>query len=175
MNQISYRYTYKSPLGDLLIQGTDKALTGVRFCDDDVPSNGQEIHLPIFQQAIEWLNVYFAGNNPGTIPPLSLQGSSFRLMVWRILQDIPYGCTISYKDIAEEVKRQTGAERMSAQAIGNAVGHNPVVIFIPCHRVIGSDGKLTGYAGGIRRKANLLELEHCQIRSFNVHSPFSCT
>lgn len=96
----------------------------------------------------------------GGIPAVQLQGTSFRQMVWRLLLEIPYGHTVSYKAIALELARRNGLYQMSAQAVGGAVSHNPLIIFIPCHRVIGTDGRLTGYSGGLERKARLLRLEH---------------
>ena len=98
-----------------------------------------------------------------TVSPLRPEGSPFRQAVWEILLQIPYGETITYKDIAEEISRQQGKQTMSAQAIGGAVGHNPISIIIPCHRVVGSDGSLTGYAGGIPKKVGLLTLEQANM------------
>ena len=118
---------------------------------------------PVFDQTQRWLDCYFSGKNPGFTPPLRPEGSPFRQAVWKILLQIPYGETITYKDIAEEIARQQGKQTMSAQAIGGAVGHNPISIIIPCHRVVGSDGSLTGYAGGIPKKVGLLTLEQANM------------
>ena len=115
--------------------------------------------LPLFDQTCAWLDRYFAGENPGPVPPLRLEGSPFRLAVWRLLQQIPRGEVVTYKAIARQLERERGGGRVSAQAVGGAVGHNPVSIVVPCHRVVGCDGSLTGYAGGVERKAALLRLE----------------
>lgn len=114
--------------------------------------------LPVFGLAKRWLDVYFSGDVPDFLPPLRLEGSPFQLLVWQLLQQIPYGCLTTYGAIACEVERISG-RRMSAQAVGGAVGRNPVSIIVPCHRVVGSSGALVGYAGGLERKAALLELE----------------
>lgn len=159
-------YIYISPIGRILLSREGDFLTESRFLPEEDFVEGEIDLHPVFQQAIAWLNMYFAGINPGNIPPVHLDGTPFRLVVWRILQEIPYGHTVTYKQIAEIVKERTGAERMSAQAVGNAVGHNPVGIFIPCHRVVGSNGNLTGYAGGIDKKVKLLETEHIDMSYF---------
>ena len=116
--------------------------------------------LSVFALARDWLDRYFAGE-PMEIGdlPLRLEGTPFRKQVWQILCHIPYGSLVTYGDIAKEMALLTGKERMSSQAVGGAVGHNPISIIVPCHRVIGADGKLTGYAGGLDLKIKLLELE----------------
>ena len=108
-----------------------------------------------------WLDIYFDGRIPDFTPPLQPLGTPFRRAVWEILREIPYGRTVTYKQVTEELMRRTGSIRMSARAVGSAIGHNPISIIIPCHRVIGSNGRLTGYAGGLDRKRRLLEIEHC--------------
>ena len=108
------------------------------------------------------LALHFSGTEPDFLPPIHLKGSPFRLAVWEILQKIPYGKTLTYGEIAKEIARLKGLPRMSAQAVGGAVGHNPISIVIPCHRVVGTDGSLTGYAGGVDRKAKLLALEKAE-------------
>lgn len=115
--------------------------------------------LTVFKETKIWLDLYFSGNIPDFTPPLSLNGTAFQLEVWNILLGIPYGQTISYGDIAKQLAARKKVSRMSAQAVGNAVGKNPISIIVPCHRVIGSDGSLTGYAGGLERKSFLLSLE----------------
>lgn len=115
--------------------------------------------LSVFRQTAAWLDTDFKGEQPQFTPKIRLQATPFRMRVWRILQSIPYGETLTYQNIAQEVSRQTGQARMSAQAVGGAVAHNPICIIIPCHRVVGKDGSLTGYAGGLDRKAGLLALE----------------
>ena len=107
----------------------------------------------------KWLDIYFSGNIPDFTPPISLSGTPFKLMIWEMLRGIPYGETVSYGDIAKQAAEKRGIEKMSSQAVGGAVGKNPVAIIIPCHRVIGADGSLTGYGGGIEKKEFLLRLE----------------
>ena len=113
----------------------------------------------ILEQTIKWLDIYFSGKEPEFIPPLHLTGSDFRLAVWNMLLKVPYGETTTYKELADKIAEQRGLKTMSAQAVGGAVGHNPVSVIVPCHRVLGSDGSLTGYAGGIEKKRDLLVLE----------------
>lgn len=115
--------------------------------------------LPVFAAACRWLDLYFAGKKPDFTPQLSLHGSPFREMVWAVLRTIPYGETTTYGEIAAKIAAQRGVAKMSAQAVGGAVGHNPIAIIVPCHRVIGKDGSLTGYAGGLQRKEWLLRHE----------------
>lgn len=116
----------------------------------------------MFGQTVRWLDIYFSGRDPGFTPQLFLEGSSFRREVWDILLTIPYGRTMTYGQIAGIIAEQRGLDRMSAQAVGGAVGHNPVSLIVPCHRVVGADGSLTGYAGGIGRKAKLLTVEKAE-------------
>lgn len=119
----------------------------------------EEAALPLFEQTREWLDRYFSGEEPGPVPSLRLEGSPFRQAVWRLLQEIPRGQVVTYGDIARQLSARRGGVPVSAQAVGGAVGHNPVSIVVPCHRVVGSDGSLTGYAGGLDRKTALLRLE----------------
>lgn len=155
---------YSSPLGEILIVSDGEAICGLWFynqkyfkstVDDDLIKKHD---LDIFKKATKWLDDYFDGLNPEFDFKLNPQGSDFRLMVWKILTEIPYGETITYGEIASKI-----SPTMSAQAVGGAVGHNPIAIMIPCHRVMGTDGKLTGYAGGIDRKLELLKLEAVRI------------
>lgn len=162
---MQYTFKYNSPLGEMTIASDGESLTGDWFVGQKYAActlrgNGEEHDLPIFHQAVEWFDCYFGGYNPNFFPPLRLVGSPFRLAVWRILQQIPYGEVTTYSNIAKEIACERDIETMSAQAVGGAVGHNPFAIIIPCHRVIGSNGSLTGYAGGIDRKIKLLEMEH---------------
>lgn len=115
--------------------------------------------LPVFIRTRVWLDGYFNGYVPDFTPPLHLEGTPFRKAVWGMLQEIPYGTTLSYKELAYKVATRMGLRFMSAQAVGGAVGHNPISLIVPCHRVIGADGSLTGYAGGLERKRWLLEME----------------
>lgn len=119
-------------------------------------------------QARQWLNIYFSGQKPDFLPPLRYGSTPFRQLVCDIMLTIPYGRTITYGEIAAEVARRAGIPRMSAQAVGGAVGHNPISLMIPCHRVVGTNGSLTGYAGGIRRKVQLLTLEHADMNGLYV-------
>ena len=150
---------YSSPLGGMTLASDGTALTGLWF-------NGQKYfadtlkevqtlnpNLPVFDLTRQWLDIYFSGKEPTFTPPLLLQGSPFRKQVWQLLLEIPYGSTMTYGEIARKLQCK------SAQAVGGAVGHNPISLIIPCHRVIGADGSLTGYAGGVERKSNLLKLE----------------
>ena len=113
----------------------------------------------VLEETSGWLDIYFSGREPDFTPPLHLTGSDFRLAVWNLLLQIPYGQTITYKELAARIAEQRGLETMSAQAVGGAVGHNPISIIVPCHRVLGTDGSLTGYSGGIDKKISLLTLE----------------
>ena len=159
-----YTYAYQSPLGGMTMASNGNALTGLWFdgqklFGSTLGKNHFSADLPIFHQTSRWLDIYFNGCEPDFIPPLQLDGSDFRKSVWEILLTIPYGKTMTYGEIAKQIARKKGVDHMSAQAIGGAVGHNPFSIIIPCHRVIGSDGSLTGYAGGLNRKKRLLDLE----------------
>lgn len=149
---------YASPLGPILLAADETGLTGLWFeAQKYFPSflgvDYQEKETPVLTETVRWLDVYFSGKDPGFLPPLHPQGSPFRQTVWDILLTIPRGQTMTYGEIA----RRLGVR--SAQAVGGAVGHNPISILIPCHRVVGSDGSLTGYAGGFDRKTRLLQLE----------------
>ena len=119
----------------------------------------EEKLLPVFEDTIKWLDIYFGGAVPDFTPELSIHSTPFREAVWDILLTIPYGQTITYGEIAANLAHQMGKKKMSAQAVGGAVGHNPISIIIPCHRVVGADGSLTGYAGGLKRKQFLLDIE----------------
>lgn len=159
-----YIYKYASPLGGITLASNGDCLTGLwfdgqKYFASTLPDEPEEKTVPVLEQTKAWLDCYFAGKNPGFMPPLAPYGTPFRLKVWKILQQIPYGQTTTYKAIAEEIARREGIKGMSAQAVGGAVGHNPVSILIPCHRVVGCNGSLTGYAGGMAKKAALLSLE----------------
>ena len=148
---------YDSPLGAILLDADDEGLTGLHFCDRKI-TLPKEDRSP-FEETFRWLDLYFSGNKPGSIPKIHLSGTDFQLQVWRILLQIPYGQTVSYAWIAKRIALLHGIEKMSAQAVGGAVGRNPIALIVPCHRVIGSNGTLTGYAGGLERKCKLLALE----------------
>ncbi len=128
---------------------------GQKYYAETLSGEHAERELPVFRETKRWLDIYFSGMIPDFTPPLVMKGTAFRRSVWKILLTIPYGRTMTYGEIAG----QTGAARMSAQAVGGAVSHNPISLIIPCHRVIGADGSLTGYAGGTDRKAFLLRME----------------
>lgn len=138
-------------LTGLWFEGQRHFMEGVKDFEDK--------SLAVFDETKEWLFDYFQGKNPSKSPPLKPFGTEFQLEVWEILKKIPYGKTSTYKEIAEEIKRKRGLQKMSARAIGGAVGRNPISIIIPCHRVIASNGKLSGYAGGLDIKEKLLALE----------------
>lgn len=159
---------YQSPLGLITLASDGQALTGLWFeGQKHFGSTLQDAHaeqgLPVFRQAVRWLNTYFNGKDPGFTPPLALRGTQFQKEVWDILLSIPYGDSMSYGQIAAAIAGRRGIKSMSAQAIGGAVAHNPVSIIVPCHRVVGTDGSLTGYAGGIERKIRLLALERVSL------------
>ena len=161
---MNYKYTYESPLGTMVMLGTLSYLTDLFFIDEaHAPSYDDVEYIEQltgpFEVTIMWLNQYFNGKNPFITPPIQLEGTEFRKSVWSILQTIPYGETTTYGDIGKQIAQQQGKEKFSAQAVGGAVGHNPISIIVPCHRVIGSNGQLTGYAGGIERKKYMLDLE----------------
>lgn len=159
-----YIYRYDSPVGSMTMASSGAALTGLWFDNQKhfaqtLSEPYDEKLLPVFEDTIKWLDIYFGGAVPDFTPELSVHSTPFRKAVYDILLTIPYGHTITYGEIAANLSHQMGKKKMSAQAVGGAVGHNPISIIIPCHRVVGVDGSLTGYAGGIDRKRFLLELE----------------
>lgn len=170
---MTYTDKYDSPLGAITLASDGEALTGLwfdgqKYFGDTLPSKYEQEKLPIFDETAEWLNIYFSGKNPDFTPQLSFDGSNFRQAVWEILLTIPYGSTVTYGEIADKIAAQRGLERMSAQAVGGAVGHNSISIIVPCHRVVGTSGSLTGYAGGIGHKIKLLELEKTDMSTFFI-------
>ena len=160
---MNYIYHYSSPLGGIRLTSDGKYLTGLCFNGQkhDKTSNNkrQEKLLPIFKQTVRWLDIYFSGKEPKFTPPLKIQTTPFRQQVWEIMLKIPYGKTMTYGEIAAKIAKKNGLKKMSAQAVGGAVGNNAIAIIIPCHRVIGSNGNLTGYAAGLSKKIKLLKLE----------------
>lgn len=158
-----YETVYESPLGLMILESGGEALSKLKFAGQKrcaaKTAFCQEADLSVFKAAARWLDVYFSGAVPDFDVPLLLSGTPFQKEVWDILLTIPYGKTTTYKEIAEKIAHRRGIKRMAAQAVGGAVGRNPVSIIVPCHRVIGSDGTLTGYAGGLDKKAFLLRLE----------------
>ena len=164
---------YASPLGGILLAADEMGLTGLwfdgaKYYADNLPSEHEERETPILSDAKRWLDIYFAGREPNFMPPLHPTGSEFRVAVWGILLNIPYGKTTTYGEIARQLALKQGRPKISAQAVGGAVGHNEISIIIPCHRVVGANGSLTGYAGGIDKKVKLLELEHTDMSRFFV-------
>ncbi len=161
---MQYVNHYESPFGDILLAADLVGLTGLWFDGEKYYANHldpehEEKNLPVFEETKRWLTIYFSGQEPDFTPPLHIIGSPFQVSVWKILQKIPYGKTMTYGEIAKVIAKQRGLSHMSAQAVGGAVGHNEISIIIPCHRVIGTDGSLTGYAGGLDKKEKLLQLE----------------
>lgn len=170
---MAYVQHYDSPLGGILLAADESGITGLWFDGQkyfarDLPAERVEQNTPALAEAKRWLDIYFTGGEPDFTPPLHPIGSGFRQAVWNILLQIPYGQTTTYGEIARQLAAKQGLARMSAQAIGGAVGHNEISIIIPCHRVVGTNGSLTGYAGGIDRKMKLLELEHTDMSGFFV-------
>ena len=168
-----YTSKYTSPLGGILLAADEVGLRGLWFDGQkyfarDLPDERTERETTVLSEAKRWLDLYFGGQKPDFLPPLHPVGTPFRQAVWEILLRIPYGKTVTYGEISKQLAEKMGLERMSAQAVGGAVGHNKISIIIPCHRVVGSNGSLTGYAGGIDRKIKLLELEHADMSRFFI-------
>lgn len=164
---------YKSPVGEITIASNGEMLTGLWFDGqknfaDTLPENYEEKDLPVFEQTKKWLDIYFSGKAPDFTPPLDMGGiSPFRKRVWEIMLEIPFGQTSTYGKIAKQIAEETG-KKVSAQAVGGAVGHNSISLVIPCHRVVGTNGGLTGYAGGIDKKIKLLRLEGVDVSKYSV-------
>ncbi len=161
---MEYTNEYISPLGKILLASDGHALTGLwfegqKYFAAKLERDHEEKDLPVFAQVAEWLALYFNGKNPAFTPPLTLKGTPFQREVWEILLEIPFGQTTTYAELAAEIARRRGLTSMSAQAVGSAVAHNPISLIIPCHRVVGSNGSLTGYAGGLEKKEWLLAME----------------
>ena len=170
---MTYIQRYRSPLGGILLSADEAGLTGLWFDGQkhfarDLPAEHTEQDTPALAAARHWLDIYFSGKEPDLLPPLHPIGSAFWQDVWQLLLQIPYGQTTTYGDIARQLAEKQGLSRMSAQAIGGAVGHNRISIIIPCHRVVGTNGSLTGYAGGIDKKIRLLALERADTSGFFV-------
>lgn len=170
-NKIYYKSEYKSPLGIITVCcDEDEKIVGLFFknqkyfadnIDGKITENN---NLKMFVTVKSWLDKYFAGKKPNIKEiPIKFIGNDFRKSVWKILYKIPYGTVLTYGDIAKQIAKQQGVSKMSAQAIGGAVGHNPISIIVPCHRVVGKNGKLTGYAAGLNKKKKLLELEQANM------------
>ncbi|MBR2299312.1 MAG: methylated-DNA--[Alphaproteobacteria bacterium] len=164
-----YIHHYQSPLGILTVSSNGDALTGLwfegqkYFADTVDFEKAKAKNLPVFALCDQWLDIYFSGRAPDFMPPVSFSSTPFRKAVWRILLSIPFGTVVTYGQIADRLAKMKGLNNMSAQAVGAAVGHNPISIIVPCHRVVGANGALTGYAAGIDKKATLLALEGIRI------------
>ncbi len=161
---MDYIHYYQSPLDKIMLASDGISLVGLwfdrqKYYADVLAKEIEEKNLPIFDSADRWLDTYFAGGVPDFIPQISLRGSEFRKAVWNVLLAIPYGKTLTYGEIARQIAISKGIPSMSAQAVGGAVGHNPISLMVPCHRVVGRNGSLTGYAGGVSKKKYLLSLE----------------
>lgn len=161
-----FKSTYPSPLGTLTLACDGDRLVGLwldgqKYYGGAISGEMTENNvMPVFEATKKWLDAYFAGKRPAIAGlPLRPIGGEFRQIIWGILCEIPYGEVTTYGDIAKKLAAKTGRGSMSSQAVGGAVGHNPISIIIPCHRVVGSNGSLTGYAGGMQAKVALLELE----------------
>ena len=170
---MDYTQHYDSPLGGITLASDGEALIGLwfdgqKYFADTLSAVHQERSLPVFRDTVKWLDVYFSGRKPDFTPPLVMRCSDFRKTVWEIMLGIPYGKTMTYGEIAAAVIRQRGIQRMSAQAVGGAVGHNSISLIIPCHRVVSANGSLTGYAGGIDKKVKLLTMEQTDMSAFFV-------
>lgn len=161
---MQYTSRYKSPLGDILLAADDTGLTGLWFEGQKyfalyLDNEHEERELPVFDTVKKWLDIYFSGKEPDFKPPLHFTGTEFQNGVWGILYDVPYGQTTTYGDIAKQLAAVKGTAGMSAHAVGGAIGRNQISVIVPCHRVVGSNGSLTGYAGGLDKKIALLKLE----------------
>ena len=168
-----YTFDYISPLGGIIMASDGQSLTGLwfdgqKYFADNLPEEHIKRQLPVFMQAAEWLDVYFSGKAPNFTPPLSMEGiSPFRKRVWEIMLGIPFGQVSTYGQIAKRIAVETG-KKVSAQAVGGAVGHNSISLIIPCHRVVGTNGSITGYAGGIDKKLALLKMEGVDVSGLFV-------
>ena len=166
---MDYIYHYQSFLGGIIMASDGTHLIGLwfdgqKYFSDSLQGPVQEKSLPVFKDTCRWLDTYFSGKDPGFTPPIAMRTTPFRKQVWEIMLQIPYGRTLTYGEIADKIASKRGIKKMSAQAVGGAVGHNSISLIIPCHRVIGSGGNLTGYAGGIKTKIKLLNLEGIQLK-----------
>ncbi len=170
---MQYTSRYASPLGSILLAADDIGLVGLWFEGQKYFAHGlakthEEKELPLFAKVKRWLDIYFSGQQPQFTVPLHFIGTAFQKEVWELLCTIPYGQTTTYGAIAKQLAAKRGLPQMSAQAVGGAVGHNKISIIVPCHRVVGKNGSLTGYAGGIDKKTALLRLEQADMRTLFI-------
>lgn len=166
---MEYNFEYKSPIGSIIITSDETEITGLRFkgeSEAEVLSDKKYKETSAIKEAKRWLDIYFSGKNPGYIPAINPTGTEFQKLVWKLLLEIPYGKTTTYGEIAGKIAEIKNVSRMSAQAVGGAVGKNPIAIIIPCHRVVGKKGNMTGYAYGIDKKIALLEIERADIKNY---------
>lgn len=168
-----YTYNYSSVLGGITLASNGEALTGLwfdgqKYFGDNLPKKHEQEELPVFEESVRWLDTYFSGEKPDFTPSLYFYATPFRKAVWEILLSIPYGQTMTYGEIADKIAKQKGLDKMSAQAVGGAVEHNSISLIVPCHRVVGTNGSLTGYAGGIDKKIKLLELEKVNMQKLFI-------
>lgn len=166
---MEYIFEYKSPIGSIIITSDETEITGLRFkgeSEAEVLSDKRYKETGAIKEWKKWLDIYFSGNNPGYIPAINPKGTEFQKLVWKILLEILYGKTTTYGEIARKIAEIKNVSRMSAQAVGGAVGKNPIAIIIPCHRVVGKNGKLTGYRYGMDKKISLLVLEGADMGKF---------
>lgn len=172
---MNYKYTYKTPDGfsDMIMNSDGENLTALCFEGardiSKLKSDCEERLIPVFDDTVHWLDRYFCGEIPDFLPKYKIESlTPFRKRVSDMMLEIPYGKTVTYNGIAKEIAKARGLEKMSAQAVGGAVGFNPICIIIPCHRVVGTNGSLTGYGGGIKNKIKLLELEGHDMNKFII-------
>lgn len=170
---MKYINHYRSPLGEILLASNGTELTGLWFEGQKYFARGldgahAEKELPVFDETKNWLDVYFSGREPDFMPPLHFAGTDFQNEVWEILCSIPYGQTRTYSEIAKQLAAKRGLPQLAARAVGNAIGRNPISLLVPCHRVVGTGGSLTGYAGGIDKKVRLLTLEKADMKNLFV-------
>lgn len=169
---MDYLIAIDSPLGPITVASDGDAIVGLwlegqKYFEATLEAAEERPDLPVFAEVRTWLERYFAGEDPGALPPVNPRGTAFQQRVWALLAEIPYGQLTTYGQIAHRIEEQTGA-RASARAVGGAVGHNPISIILPCHRVVGSSGSLTGYAGGLEKKIALLGIEGVDMEALSV-------
>lgn len=169
---MDYLDTLDTPIGPITIASDGEALVGLwmegqKYFQSTLGETEQRPDLPIFAETRAWLTRYFEGADPGPLPAVNPRGTEFRQRVWRLLAEIPYGQLTTYGELAHRMAEDTGV-RASARAVGGAVGHNPISIILPCHRVVGSGGSLTGYAGGLQKKIALLKLEGVDVDKLKI-------
>lgn len=159
-----YTSMYQSPVGEILLAADDIGIVGIWFKDEKyfaycLDKENEPRETPVIREMKKWLAIYFQGEEPDFVPPIHMIGTPFQIEVWSILREIPYGATTTYNEIAKRIAKNRGIAHMSAQAVGTAVGKNNINLIVPCHRVVGTNNSLAGYAGGIDKKITFLKLE----------------